>query len=157
MKLKVFCLILVFLLTSQVFAGDVLHPFETDYCTSFPEGTKEEPMLWAHCCLEHDLYFWAGGTKEERDEVDLNLKACVEETGQEHIAKLMYLGVTLGQLSPIKFETRKWGNAWGEERKYESLTKEEIVSIKESLNDSSDLIPENILNRFLNNLDSRME
>lgn len=157
MKLKVFCLILVFSLTSLAQAEPGIHPFETDYCTSFPEGTKDHPDLWAHCCLEHDLYFWAGGTKVDRDEADLGLRACVEATGEIHIARLMYLGVTLGQLSPVKFETRKWGNGWGEERKYEALTPHEILLIEDQVTTSGDLIPEPILNRFLKNLHSRLE
>lgn len=156
MKLKVFCLILIFSLNCKAFSGLNVIPFETDYCTSFPEGTKEEPNLWAHCCVEHDLYFWAGGTKEERSEVDRNLKECIQKTGAAGIAELMYLGVSIGKLSPIKFETKKWGNAWGSEREYEALTLEEISTLEKEILTSLVISPD-MKEQFLINLHHRMD
>jgi hypothetical protein len=132
-------------------------PFTTDYCTGYPEGTLSQPRLWAHCCLEHDLYYWAGGTKTDCDETDLRLRTCVEQTGAVIHARIMYMGVRLGKKSPIKFETKKWGNGWGAKRSYEALTSQEVDIISAEMRGDYRIIPSPILENFLNNIHSRMD
>ena len=91
-------LLLVSLISFSVMAKEDgnLKPFLTDYCTAYSEGTREHPDLWKHCCIEHDLYFWAGGSRDERKQTDLRLKHCVEATGEVEIARLIYLAVSIG-------------------------------------------------------------
>src|SRR5687767_10446939 len=35
--------------------------FPTDGCSAFPDGTLSDATLWQHCCVEHDLAYYAGG------------------------------------------------------------------------------------------------
>ena len=114
-------------------------PFTTDACTGYPNGTRAEPMLWAKCCVRHDLEFWAGGRRSERLEADLALRNCVRATGQPLKAEIIYLGVRLGSLSPLKLPGMQWGNAWGKERRNTPLTRAEVSALKKSLREHSDL------------------
>ncbi len=92
--------------------------FMSNGCTMFPEGTFSNSKQWEHCCTEHDLFFWAGGTKDERDLADLGLRDCVIETGARRIGRLMYAGVRAGYRSPIRLGKEGWGNAWQGSRVY---------------------------------------
>lgn len=116
-------------LTSFAFANPTLRPFCSDGCSSaIPSGTKEEPKLWMHCCIEHDLEYWAGGTKLERLLADRHLYECVEKTGHQSIAQIMFKGVRAGGYF-------FWGNGWGKSRfdgnGYHELTKVEQQIISE--------------------------
>lgn len=121
---------LIFALSSA--QATELKPFISDGCTLFPEGTRREPQLWEICCYEHDLRFWAGGTKQNRNHADARLRACVKEMGAELTADLMFIGVRLGRLSPIKFPTKTWGNAWPNHG-YRKLTPEDFDRVLEAL------------------------
>lgn len=111
-----------------------LLPFETDFCTGFREGTRENPELWKHCCVEHDLHFWAGGCAQARREADLRLRTCIREAGAPGYARLIYAGVRLGSLSPFKLKRKKWGNAWKDGRgTYRSLSPEDILTVEQHL------------------------
>lgn len=107
--------------------------FKTDYCTNYPEGTKDRPTAWKHCCLKHDLYFWAGGSKEDRSNADLELKECIIEAGHPLQAEIMYRAVRLGSYSPVKYPDRRWGNAWKKRAAYKALSFEEILAIENEL------------------------
>jgi hypothetical protein len=109
-------------------AGDP-RAFSYDGCTLFPEGTEKDPKLWSDCCLEHDLYYWAGGLKTARKAADLRLRECVTEKGEPGIARLMYLGVKLGGYSPVKLSRQRWGNAWTDQPRYRQLTLQEALKI----------------------------
>lgn len=113
-------MILLLLLSSLSFQAWALRPFETDQCTGYIEGD------WAHCCVQHDLLLWAGGTLEESHKADLDLRECVRETGNEFHAQLMYLGIRIGRRSPYKLEGKQWGNAWGDKVRHEALTEQEV-------------------------------
>jgi hypothetical protein len=77
-------------------ASHGLRPFQTDYCTNFPNGTPENKELWKERCIQHDLYLWAGGTKYERLATDRQLKNCVISKGAP-VPPLM-----LGSAQPLK-------------------------------------------------------
>ncbi|MBS1960634.1 MAG: hypothetical protein JST04_00350 [Bdellovibrionales bacterium] len=96
-------------------AGD-LRPFSTDGCTKWRDGTRKHPTLWRHCCVAHDLAFWAGGTVPGRDQADRDLRDCVAATGAKREAKLIYAGVRVGSRSPRKIPGMQWGNAWDARR-----------------------------------------
>ena len=98
-------------LASPSLAGS-LRPFQTDGCTRFPDGRPDHQKLWRDCCVQHDLYLWAGGSKEERLAVDRQLKECVISKGAPVPAWVMYLGVRIGAQSPVRYKEMEWGNAW---------------------------------------------
>ena len=141
------------------FANDSqLSSFETDYCTNYPEGTKEKPDLWKHCCLIHDMYFWAGGNKQNRYDADLELRTCIEQTGEMKIARLMYMAVRAGSYSPIKYPKRKWNNGWSERANYISLSKEDVDAVQKEISEGNyDYITPEIKTYFINQLRSRLE
>jgi hypothetical protein len=131
-----------------------LRPFETDYCTGFPEGTREEPNLWKHCCVEHDLHFWAGGCRNARREADRRIYQCIRDSGAPGIARLMFLGIRLGAMSPFKIQKRKWGNGWRDQRgNYRGLALKDIPLLEAEFhaNPSTEVTPE-MFHRFLTTL-----
>lgn len=150
-------LLVSFLFTMPAWSQDqVLRPFSTDECTGYREGTRMEPKLWAHCCVEHDLFMWAGGSSEERLEADHELKACIEATGHPFSAKMMYLAVRIGSFSPIKIESKKWSNGWIQKRENKSLSPEELATIERALLEQRLEVDEKIVNDFLSKLKQRL-
>lgn len=103
MKLLTILLFTPFLLTHAK-----LEPFETDTCTFFIDGS------WSECCIEHDVRYWLGGSQERMDESDLKLRKCVEEKSNNIWSSLIYQGVRLGHLSPIKSKY-EWAWGWSEQ------------------------------------------
>jgi hypothetical protein len=135
---------------------NVLTEFTTDGCSgglsvgweflagkiqTFKEtyGTKPD---WESCCETHDLAYYAGGSRtataamsfEARRKADLDLKACVIETGMKHsleltkeynisatklkhiyngIANMMYRAVRIGGMPCTNLPWR-WGYGWPE-------------------------------------------
>lgn len=89
-----------------------INEFHTDGCTLAPDGTFDRPDLWRECCVNHDLWYWGGGTKHLRSLVDKNLEECITSKAGSFIATLFYFGVRSGSISPVKFDQKKWGNAW---------------------------------------------
>lgn len=135
-----------------------LKPFETDYCTAYAEGTREQPELWKHCCVEHDLYFWAGGSHDDRKATDLRLKACVEATGEVQIARLIYLAVSIGGNSPIRFKTKEWGHSWTKRDRYLRLSEKETALILQALETTtSDDLSTELRQSFKEQLNSRLD
>ena len=134
-----------------------LKPFLTDYCTAYFEGTRERPGVWKHCCLEHDLYFWAGGSRSDRQETDLRLGKCVEATGEVEQGRLMYAAVALGGISPIKFRAKFFGNGWKQNRpRYTKLSSDETQIIIQEV-ERTKWIPESLRNSFTRQLQSRLD
>lgn len=156
--MNIFILLISLVFTPlRAFETESLKPFLTDYCTSYPEGTRAKPELWKHCCEEHDLFFWGGGSLDDRKTVDLRLKSCVEATGAETQARLMYTAVTIGGASPIRFKTKQWGHAFVNRARYQSLSEDETRQLFEHLDrHNTDLDP--VLRRsFSDQLNSRLE
>jgi hypothetical protein len=140
------------------FSGESqLSSFETDYCTNYPEGTREKPDQWKHCCLIHDMFFWAGGNKQNRYDADLGLRTCIEQTGEMKTARLMYYAVRAGSYSPIKYPKRKWNNGWSDRPSYISLSKEDIELVNSELSTGYEYISPEIKTYFINQLRSRLE
>ena len=98
-----------------------LRPFTTDGCSLFPNGVPEHKTLWLACCEEHDRKYWAGGTKKERLDADLELRSCVAATGQPRVAALMLGGVRAGG-TPYMPTWFRWGYGWTDFRGYRPLT-----------------------------------
>lgn len=134
-----------------------LKPFLTDGCTSYAEGTRAQPDLWKHCCVEHDLFFWAGGSHAERKETDLRLKSCVEKTGELTHARLIYLGVTIGDTSPIHFKGKQWGHAFEGRERYLSLNEREKASVIHHIEMNNPELSNELKQFFKEQLNSRLD
>ncbi len=105
--------------------------FETDICTAWLNRLGDKD--WSHCCVEHDLYLWAGGKRDELKNSNLRLHACVKATGASLMADIMLFGIRIGGLSPFKLESKKFGNAWGESNTDSILTAYELRQLIKSL------------------------
>ena len=104
-------------------------PFTSDGCSAFPDGTLDQNELWLECCVQHDLAYWRGGTRDERLAADEALQACVAAVGQPEIAQLMLAGVRVGGTPylPTKF---RWGYGWPFFRGYKVLTADELLQVE---------------------------
>lgn len=151
----IFILLTLFMNAKAFAVNDKLVPFQTDYCTSFPEGTPTNPSAWKNCCLRHDMNFWAGGDKADRDEADLKLKECVEEKGYPKIAWVIYQAVRLGSYSPIKFENKKWNFGWPARPEHQKLSRSDIDQIEREIFSGYSYIPLHIKIAFLYELRTR--
>ena len=81
------------------------NPFVSDGCSCWPDSD------WVECCVEHDVVYWMGGTREQRKQADLELRRCVSGKGHPVIAQMMYFGVRIGGVwwLPTSF---RWGFGW---------------------------------------------
>lgn len=131
-NLKLLTLLFILIVTPAVQAELKLSPFETDGCTMFVDGTSKEPGLWRNCCIEHDLRYWFGGSKDDMNMTDLRLKSCVNKVAGATWANLIYKGVRMGHYSPIK-NKKKWSWGWAEKRENKKLTIDETFIIKAEL------------------------
>jgi hypothetical protein len=131
--LIIFSLVFVCSLKAQE-TTRTLKDFETDGCTMFIDGPPSNPTLWRHCCFEHDLRYWFGGTTEDREFATMELHSCVEKVAGSFWADLMYEGIEAGGLSPFKHKYR-WGWAWTPERDQSELTPSEVDYVIKRLND----------------------
>ena len=109
-------------------AGD-LNPFQSDGCSSFPDGTLKQNQLWLSCCTEHDKTYWKGGTYQQRIDADEALRACVEKQGEPEIAELMLTGVRIGG-TPYLPTTFRWAYGWPYLRGYKALTDDEMMEVE---------------------------
>lgn len=133
-----------------------LRPFETDFCTSWSEGTFRDRNKWAHCCVAHDLHYWAGGSKNDRLEADKGLRSCVTKAHSKAMGDLMFLGVRAGRLSPIKFKAKGWGFAWPKTRtRYQALNTEEIYLVRDELYDNHPHVELEAVDVFIQQLKDR--
>lgn len=110
-----------------------LKSFKSDGCSLFPDRNILTKIDWCECCFEHDISYWQGGTKEERELADKALKDCVfRKTGDEKLAELMYRGVRFGGSTYFP-NWYRWGYGWDYSRKYKPLSKEEEEEVKVAL------------------------
>lgn len=155
--MRFFLALFLIILSCSSFGEDSIAPFHTDYCTNFPEGTKVEPEKWKHCCLIHDMFFWAGGSKKARNDADLELQSCVEKAGAPKQAKIMYYAVRLGSYSPIKYSSKKWNYAWLDRPSYQPLNATDLTTISNELYSGYESIPSEIKVHFINKLKSYLD
>lgn len=132
--IKAIFILLTLLTNAKAIAyNNTLVAFQTDYCTGIPEGVPQNRSAWKNCCLMHDMYFWAGGDKADRDAADLGLRTCVEEKGYPKIAWVIYHAVRLGSYSPIKFEDKQWNFGWPSRPIHQKLTSQDIDQIEKEI------------------------
>lgn len=101
-------LLLFLALESQ---SGTLKPFTTDGCSMWFDGTPEQPHLWRHCCVAHDLDYWQGGTEEQRLKSDERIRTCVSEAQGKAMADYMYANIRWGG-SPYWMTNYRWGYGW---------------------------------------------
>jgi len=101
-----------------------LDAFQSDACSLSFEGTWSEPNLWCHCCVQHDLAYWQGGTALERLSADQKMAECVKKIGATNISKVMYAAVRMGG-SPYFPMWYRWGYGWSYGRAYQALSSAE--------------------------------
>jgi hypothetical protein len=125
MKIITRSLSLVVLLSAPLCLQASLLDFTTDGCSLFPDGVRG--TSWCHCCIEHDLAYWKGGTAIERLAADEALRSCVTtSTGDQILAEAMYQGVRMGG-APYSLTPYRWAYGWTEHRFYQSLTPAELI------------------------------
>jgi len=107
-------------------SDSALRPFTSDGCSLFPDSSLISENDWCSCCFDHDLRYWRGGTREEREIADAELRDCVlEKTESSALSEAMYEGVRVGG-SPYFYNWYRWGYGWSFDRKYQLLTPDEI-------------------------------
>lgn len=107
-----------------------LAPFQTDGCTRFPDGPKEDPERWCFACEHHDFTYWQGGTFADRLAADKKLKEEISETGHPLTAAVAFVGVRVGG-TPLLPTPWRWGYGWEQfPRPYRTLTEEECELVK---------------------------
>ena len=119
--------------------ADELAPFTTDGCSLFPNGNPLHKSLWLQCCIQHDMAYWQGGTREQRLAADLALEQCVTKVGEPKIATTMLAGVRAGG-TPYLPSSFKWGYGWSITRGYQALTTEEQQQVANRLESLQTLI-----------------
>ncbi len=86
--------------------------FSTDGCSAYPDGNPlTEVNEWVHCCIAHDMRYWIGGTAEEKQIADENLRQCIAAETTENHGKVMELGVAIGG-TPYLETSWRWGYGW---------------------------------------------
>jgi hypothetical protein len=102
--------------------------FTTDGCSRAPDDN------WVACCVVHDITYWCGGSKKDREAADQFLKQCVNKQA-DVIGSLFYAGVRVGG-TPWLPTPWRWGYGWGDwPRGYESLERSPpVLKILEDLN-----------------------
>lgn len=124
--------ILGLIMTNAAVAGQ-LEDFSSDGCSQFPDGTFSEQDLWCDCCIKHDLAYWQGGNRKQKQQADQVLRDCVfQKTGNTLLAEAMYVGVTLGG-SPVFPTWYRWGYGWRYGRGFQSLNQYEQQQVIEKL------------------------
>lgn len=129
-----FAILLFFLLASGCVKNPrTLSDFTSDGCSLFPDRSLIDNSNWCECCLEHDIAYWQGGTREQRLEADRKLRDCVlGKTGNKALASAMYRGVRFGG-SPYFYNWYRWGYGWSYDRKYQALTLDEQRMVTDRL------------------------
>jgi hypothetical protein len=109
---------------------NVLRPFTTDGCSTFPNGVPYfADKLWLRCCIVHDAAYWKGGTVADRAAADDALFECVKQTsGSRWLADTIWAGVRAGGYPGLPTSSG-WGKGWTIQRDYGPFTEEEKAQI----------------------------
>lgn len=78
-------------------------PFISDGCSAFVDASWD-----VECCIEHDIKYWCGGTREQRSDADTEFGRCVSERSAGVVGWPMRAGVAVGghPVFPTKY---RWG------------------------------------------------
>lgn len=114
--------------TSAVQTTEPISDFKSDGCSSYPDKSLTGTGSWLHCCMAHDIAYWMGGTEEQREDADLELKACVSEATNPIRGRIMYSGVRVGGLPKTHLPWR-WAYGYESQRGYQKITSSEYQMI----------------------------
>ena len=118
--------------------------FSSDGCSLFPDQNLITKEKWCECCFDHDIAYWKGGTKEERESADQTLKNCVlEKTDDPLLANTVYNGVRFGG-SPYFYNWYRWGYGWKYGRGFKPLSAKEQKKSEQKLSVYFKENPENV-------------
>jgi hypothetical protein len=144
---------LIFLCVTHIGAhtsqANELKPFTTDGCSLWIDGTLEQPNLWRHCCVAHDLDYWKGGTEAQRKQSDARIQACVKEAQGSGMANYIYTNVRWGG-SPYWMSNYRWGYGWDYldgiwPRGYKVPTADEQLQIDQAMPAAQQVIAEDAI------------
>lgn len=124
---KLLTFILLAFSSISSYASNYLHDFESDGCSVVADGTIFEPNKWRNCCVKHDIHYWMGGTRWEKQIADDEFQLCMEDEGSPGWAVIYYLGVRANGHPGTGFSFQ-WGFGWEVNRGYQALSKEERES-----------------------------
>ena len=138
-------MIIIFCLSFQTIAWAESYPyktnknalakFTTDGCSVFPDKFwNDKDQTWLHCCVQHDIDYWMGGTEAQREGADEELKTCVADTKHDKIAVAMKLGVYFGGVHWL-YTSWRWGYGWKKNRGYSELSEQEELAADQALKD----------------------
>lgn len=144
-KVRFFSLVCLLMVAAPLAASN-LKPFATDGCSMWIEGPPGNPNLWRHCCVAHDLAYWLGGTKEQRQQADETMRQCIEEAQQPMMAGHTFRSVRMGG-GPYWPSSYRWGFGWDYldgrwPRGYKTPTPEEQALIDKLLPAAQELVVE---------------
>jgi len=106
-----------------------LVPFTADGCPTFPYSIEYPNQdKWALCCIQHNVAYWKGGSSDDRQDADKQLRACIIEQGDANAAGLVYVGVRQRDMDLITL-TRRWGYGWKINRGYAPLSIDERAQV----------------------------
>lgn len=73
----------------------ILRVFSTDGCSSSPNSYFDKNFV--ECCVQHDIDYWIGGTREQKVASDNRLNQCIyQKTKSKEVADAYHGGVVLG-------------------------------------------------------------
>jgi len=129
--------------------ANTLQPFATDGCSLWIDGTLEQPNLWRHCCVAHDLDYWQGGSEALRKKSDAAIQACVKAAQGVGMADYIYTNVRWGG-SPYWMNHYRWGYGWNYfdgrwPRGYKEPSPEEQQQIQQAMPAALQLIAEDAI------------
>lgn len=112
-------------------AENILRPFVSDGCSVAPDGFPgdDQKKLWTDCCVKHDAAYWVGGTKQEKEYADNELKQCISEKNYPDLGKIFKLFVKeFG--GPASSQNYRWGYGWNKKKSYKNLNAAEEKQIQ---------------------------
>ena len=117
---------------AQSSSQNTLNDFTSDGCSMSPDGVIIGQTQFVHCCVEHDIAYWRGGSRQEKFEADQKLKQCIKEESNTFVAEIYYRGVRMGGLEslPTAFH---WGYGWTKRRNYRPLSEQEEQMVQDKL------------------------
>ncbi|MFS4458127.1 helicase [Bdellovibrio sp. HCB2-146] len=121
-----------FTANAQSSSQEILKDFTSDGCSMSPDGWIIGQTHYVQCCVEHDVAYWRGGTRQEKLTADLELKQCIKEKSNSVVAEIYYRGVRVGGVEslPTNFH---WGYGWTKRRNYRALSEQEQQMVDEKL------------------------
>ena len=116
-------------------ADSHLIAYSSQGCATAPDRSVIESSDWCDCCREHDIAYWRGGTKQQRDHADVRLRKCINvKTNDDELANNMTESANRGE-GAYFFAGYRWGYGWQRERNFQPLSEKEVYLTNQYLLD----------------------